>query len=872
MCPNGRRTARGNAHPQEENKLNGDNLSDKFRPAALPPVCLQRGLLVNLFNRMADKRIIYVSAPAGYGKTVSTLLWLKNSGYVPIWLSLDEYDNSLPVFYKQFCMGILSVQPENEAMADILASPAFTSSPVEHTIRLLCEFIPDDRQYAVVLDDMHLITNEEIRKSGLLVQKRLPASFVTIVLTRNKVGKEYIFITGEERCGLITAENLAFSPQEIHRYFGEYGYTLSEEQVASIYSVTGGWPIGINAMAMTGQTMASGNGNVLANYIKTQLWDQYGRNLQIFLLKTSIADELTPELCERLTGQSNCLDTLQQLHKSNALVVKSSDGHTYRYHHLFLDFLRGVLERDKSINLVELYRQAAEWYLSRKDYMKAAVFFINFRNHDGISRCLKILRDSKINNNIESMLAFAKKHILGKLPQEFIEENSELTGKCAMACFWGGDSVGYCHYIDVLYENMDNIRKTNPAYVQAIPFLSGLDFRTPFHIYVAGQAEKLPLLEVLKHYDHKKPGAMTLTQNFLLAHRSMRDYSEFAIDTEKRLKPHRDVSATLLGAEYDPLDYCIRAGLCYEKNQLEEALEYGLAALGKCGGWTGIEMRLCARMILAAVYTATGAADKAQSLVEESKDLIERENAQYLYPNLLACEMKMKLNNGDTSLTKEWLDKYFVVEKPELEFYKIYQHFVTARAYMLLGKTAKAMDYLSKLKKLGDEYRRPLDSAEAATLQAALEWAVGNKNKAQEILEDVLASMQEYDFVSVIAAEGAAVLPILRKLKLRLKSSRHEGRLSPQFLNKVTIAAYEQARRHAGICRNVQSQGAVKLSKRQKLIIELLSQGHKNAEIAQMTGLSINTVKVHCSAAYTKLGVSNAMDAVLKARELKLIK
>lgn len=852
--------------------LNNHTLSDKFRPAALPQICLQRGLLVNLFSRMADKRVVYVSAPAGYGKTVSTLLWLKNSGYVPIWLSLDEYDNSLSVFYKQFCMGVLSIQPENRAMANILASPAFTSSPVDHTIRLLCEFMPDDRQYAVIMDDMHLISNEEIRKSALLVQKRLPASFVVIVLTRNKVGKEYISVTGEERCGLITSENLAFSPQEIQRYFGEHGHSLSEEQVASIYSVTGGWPIGINAMAMTGQTMASSNGNVLANYIKTQLWDQYGRNLQNFLLKTSIADELSPELCERLTGQANCLDTLQQLHRSNALVEKSSDGGTYRYHHLFIDFLRNVLKYDKSINLVELYRAAAEWYLSREDYMKAAVFFINFRNHDGITRCLEILRDSKTSNNIETMLAFTKAYILGKLPQCFIAENAELTGKCAVACFWSGDSAGFCRYMDILYENLDNMKKTNSTYMQAIPFLGGLDFRTPFHVYVAGRSEKMPLTGLLDQYKQKRLPVMTLTQNFLLAHRSMRDYSEFAVDTENRIKLHREITKLLIGVEYELLEYCIRAGLCYEKNLLDEALAYGLASLEKSGDWAGVEIRLCTHMILMVVYSAMGAAEKAQCHAEEAKALLERENAQYLYPNLLAGVMKMKLNNGDTSLTKQWLEKYFVVEKTDLEFYKIHQHFVTARAYMLLGKTAKAMDYLSKLKRLGDEYRRPLDSAEAGTLQAALEWAVGNKKQALDTLEEVLASMQEYDFVNVVAGEGAAVLPILRKLRLKIKNRGQEGRLSAQFLNKVTIAAYEQSGRHADICRYVQSQSAVKLSKRQLQIIKLLSEGHKNAEIAQMTGLSINTVKVHCSAAYAKLGVSNAMDAVLKARELKLIK
>ena len=44
-----------------------------------------------------------------------------------------------------------------------------------------------------------------------------------------------------------------------------------------------------------------------------------------------------------------------------------------------------------------------------------------------------------------------------------------------------------------------------------------------------------------------------------------------------------------------------------------------------------------------------------------------------------------------------------------------------------------------------------------------------------------------------------------------------------------------------------------------------------NAEIAEETGLSIPTIKSHTAAAYRKLDVHTAMDAVLKARELGLI-
>jgi LuxR family maltose regulon positive regulatory protein len=86
------------------------------------------------------------------------------------------------------------------------------------------------------------------------------------------------------------------------------------------------------------------------------------------------------------------------------------------------------------------------------------------------------------------------------------------------------------------------------------------------------------------------------------------------------------------------------------------------------------------------------------------------------------------------------------------------------------------------------------------------------------------------------------------------------------------IAAYEQSRRHRGVSVNICAKKPVKLSKQQKHIVTLLSKGYKNAEIAEMTGLSIHTVKSHCAAAYAKLDVNSAMDAVLKAKEMGLIK
>jgi len=290
-------------------------LNGKFAAAKLPKTCIPRSALLNLFRREAGKRMIYVSAPAGYGKTVSTLLWLENSDYVPVWISLDQYDNAPSIFYKLFCTGIVSVQPENTAMVNLLTSPSFSSSPVEHTIRLLSEFVPDGKQYAVVLDDMHLVINEEIRKSGLLVQKRLPACFVVVIITRNKIAEKYIAVTGKEKCAVITADDLAFSVEEIQKYFSEHGRFVTIEEAAAVHAVTDGRAIAVNTIVTSGE-MEPGwkSSQVSGIHMKAEIWDKWENSLQNFMLKTAVADELMLELAKKIVSGTGKTDSLFDPH------------------------------------------------------------------------------------------------------------------------------------------------------------------------------------------------------------------------------------------------------------------------------------------------------------------------------------------------------------------------------------------------------------------------------------------------------------------------------------------------------------------------------------------------------------------------------
>jgi len=64
------------------------------------------------------------------------------------------------------------------------------------------------------------------------------------------------------------------------------------------------------------------------------------------------------------------------------------------------------------------------------------------------------------------------------------------------------------------------------------------------------------------------------------------------------------------------------------------------------------------------------------------------------------------------------------------------------------------------------------------------------------------------------------------------------------------------------------SKGTHSLTRRQKNVLDLMAKGHSNKEIAEALQLAESTVKVHITAIFRTLGVSNRTQAVLQAKEL----
>ena len=831
--------------------------TEKLVPINLPEICAPRARLMDIYRKASEKRCIYVHAPAGCGKTVSTLLWLRESEYKTIWIGLDAYDNTLAGFYRIFCMALFSAVPQEENLAELIKVPEFSASPVEYAIEILSLLSFEDCTYALVFDDFHLITNKEIIKSLIYVFKRLPLSVTIMVLSRNELPETFSQYEESGKIACIGADEQAFKGDEIRRHFASYGRFLTEREAEEVYALTEGWAIAVNALAMSGDFYPGEKSpsNPLRKYIKAQIWDKLDRDLRLFMLQTAVVDRFSEELCRKITDNPESQQILLYLLGENMFLSRRETE--YRYHNLFLDFLREELLEELQINRQALYEKAANYYYDSGDFFNALCFYIKCNCSKGIADALYHF----MKFNVQSSSEMSKVYFINKLPAEILEQNPCLYVSCAWCALLFGDAAELHFYSDKLYDRIYDIVRENKALLEISLFVYSADQRYTFTEQLAKlQAAAVPLdadpANIPKIISHNMP----------YFHRTYRDYSHYALNTEEHFAEFSLVFSSLLGSEYAVIESGIRAGLLYDQNRIQDALSLVVENPASVSP----ELEFLSRMQIAFCLYAMGKAEKTAQCRKEIEAFLKTKKLLYLLPVFSAYETKLKLLDGDSSAAKGWLENYFITESYNPEMHKIFLHFTTVRAYIVLGEYEKAELLCEKLWKLCTDYHRLLDAAEAAVLLTVILRLTDREAKASALLRKTLLDMEPYGYIRVFADEGNAILPVLKKLIK--KADTENGTVMPgsAYMKAVYMSVYEQSKRYKGIITNM-GRKQVKLSAQQKHMIELLAKGYKNAEVVELTGLSINTVRYHTKLAYQKLDVSNAKDAVLRAKELSLI-
>jgi len=116
---------------------------------------LPRLHLLERLSQAANRPIVLVTAPAGWGKTTLVACWSQQAGYPVGWLSLDEGDNDLARFWLHLSAGLQQIRP-GVGEAALSWFYAREAPPVEARLAMLINDLAlAGETFVLVIDDYH---------------------------------------------------------------------------------------------------------------------------------------------------------------------------------------------------------------------------------------------------------------------------------------------------------------------------------------------------------------------------------------------------------------------------------------------------------------------------------------------------------------------------------------------------------------------------------------------------------------------------------------------------------------------------------------------------------------------------------------------
>ncbi|HZW03564.1 MAG TPA: hypothetical protein VFF68_06545, partial [Anaerolineaceae bacterium] len=344
---------------------------------------LYRARLIERLCAVYDFPLTIVQAGTGHSKT-TTLAGFAGQADNLFWYTITEPDRDPLLFLAHLISafnqsGFALGEPALQALEE--NGGRVTPTALTPLMNRLTTGLPDPS--VLVLDDFHLVSNVPLilslverlvdyapRQLHVVLATRQMPQFPSGALTRWQAKNQLL---------LLKRGDLAFTPVEIEALFLEhYGLPITTEQVQALAVETEGWAI---ALQVIWQSLKSGAVDSvdevlhrlpetlesLFSYLAQDVLARLPHHEQNFLLTSSVLRQLTGAACDALLGLQGSEHTLNRLVDRGLFLLPVGEGDaarpgkSYRYQHLFHDFLLAQLARDPA-RARRLHRQAAAYF------------------------------------------------------------------------------------------------------------------------------------------------------------------------------------------------------------------------------------------------------------------------------------------------------------------------------------------------------------------------------------------------------------------------------------------------------------------------------------------------------------------------------
>jgi LuxR family maltose regulon positive regulatory protein len=179
-----------------------------------------------------------------------------------------------------------------------------------------------------------------------------------------------------------------------------------------------------------------------------------------------------------------------------------------------------------------------------------------------------------------------------------------------------------------------------------------------------------------------------------------------------------------------------------------------------------------------------------------------------------------------------------------------------------MGHADAALSILEDLGAAAKEGGRVREAREVALLKAVARYAMGERDKAAEMVVEILEPALLEDDTGVLLESGGLTAPLLQHAKLWTRE-RGGSSLVRQALTRALLE----------ITPLVEPGSLIgMLSSREMEVLTELAQGSSNKLIARALQMTENTVKFHLKNVFQKLGVKHRAQAIRVAQDQGLVR
>lgn len=849
-------------------------------------------LLARLNNGLQlGHKLTLVSAPAGFGKTNLLSEWVASieARKSVAWLSIDHEDTRPTRFWGYLIAAIQSVLDEvGEASTALLRSVDPPSIEVILT-PLLNDIAAQPERVVLVLDDYHLLSREEIHSGITFLLDHLPSQLHLVISTRADPPLPTVQMRARGQLTELRGDDLRFTFGEARSFLNDQmGLGLAETDLNALDSRIEGWIAGLQlaAISMRGQQdrhefilAFTGSHHYILEYLAEEVLNRLPTDVLQFLAQTSILTQLNASLCERVTGRSDSAAMLARLYHENLFVTALDYEHSwYRYHHLFADLLRDRLQQQLGRQtIVDLHQHASQWY-EENGYLQIAVkHALEAEDMERVADLAEqAAQASLLDSWMTDLLAW-----LETLPENVLRSRLRLRIYQACALFFDGQNEQCLSLLeeskqaiqelppspenDVLREELSRLIEIIYAFVNSLALSLQGNFDQSFQVilrvkHLAEEAGNIFLLAhayeglALNQYHKGQLGVAASTSAQLI---------ELAGGSLRETRPGQPLPIATAG-------YLLLANICLDQDKLEDMTQYLTKALELCKMSSGAKSLVETYVMQSRLQQAQGDLDSAWQSLSKAERAYHLKASKVTRFRLESQKARLNLEVGSPEDVINWirrLETTTVKAKDSIPLPTM-QHevlqLILARVHLSKSEPKNALSILEHIQTPAEAEGRYRHVIEIYTLKALALQALNQHQAALEHLEHALRLAEAEGFMRVFL-DGAFLGKGIPMQHLLYKAAEHG--ITPGFTGKLLDA-------FPVIVDDQQKSGVElvePLSQREIEVLEHLARGLSNREIAQQLIISTDTVKTHTGNIYSKLGVHNRTQAVIKAKALGLI-